>query len=85
MDRFIEFKFRGNQIYFSYHFPKFVSRYMISALIAVAARPGLWGCSRSLPCIPGLNLAWGNWMYLFCVCCVGSELCDGPIPRPEES
>jgi hypothetical protein len=27
------------------------------------------------------------WMSLYCECCVlsGRDLCDGPIPRPEES
>ena len=29
----------------------------------------------------------GAWMFACCECCVlsGSDICDGPIPRPEES
>jgi hypothetical protein len=33
---------------------------MITALRAVVAWSNLWVRSSSLPCIPGLNPAWGN-------------------------
>jgi hypothetical protein len=33
------------------------------------------------------RISSGAWMYLCCECCVlsGRSLCDGPIPRPDES
>jgi hypothetical protein len=42
--------------------------------------------SRSLAGIAGSNPA-GAWIFVCCGCCVlsGRGLCDGPIPRPEES
>jgi hypothetical protein len=43
-------------------------------------------CGRSLAGIAGSNPA-GGWMSVSCECCLlsGKGLCDGPIPRPEES
>jgi len=63
------------------------SSFSSSALsIAVAAQTNAWVCDRWLAGIAGSNLA-GLWMSLSCVCCVlsGTDLCDGPITRPEES
>jgi hypothetical protein len=50
------------------------------------ARSKEWVCSRPLPEIAGSNPA-GAWICVSCECCVlsGSGLCDGAIPRPEES
>ena len=54
-------------------------------LIQVAARSSEWVCDRSFAGIAGSNPA--GCMDVSCECCVmlGSGLCDGPIPRPEES
>jgi hypothetical protein len=52
----------------------------------VAERSKARVCSWSLAWIAGSNLAWA-WMSVSCECWVVSDrcLCDGPIPRPEES
>jgi hypothetical protein len=46
----------------------------------------MWVCGRSLAGIASSNPA-GAWMSVSCECLVlsGRDLCDGPIPRPEES
>ena len=53
--------------------------------IPVAERSKAWVCSRSPARIAGSNPTGG--MFVCCDCCVlsGRGLCDGPIPRPEES
>jgi hypothetical protein len=55
----------------------------------VAARSKAWVCGYSLAEIVASNPAreGGAWMSVSCECCVlsGRGLCDGPIPRPEES
>jgi hypothetical protein len=54
--------------------------------IPEAARSKTWVCGRSLAGITGLNPT-GTWMSASCECCdlSDSDLCDGPITRPEES
>ena len=51
----------------------------------MAERSKAWVCSGSPARIAGSNPAGG--MDVCCECCVlsGRVLCDGPIPRPEES
>jgi hypothetical protein len=49
----------------------------------MVAQFNAWVWGRSLASIPGSNPAWVN-EYVLCVYCVGSEICDGPIPRPED-
>ena len=43
-------------------------------------------CGHSLAEFTGSNPGWGR-MFLSCGCCVRArtDLCDGPIPRPEDS
>ena len=52
----------------------------------MAARSKVSVCGRSLAGISGLNYAmsWKSVSSVFCVLS-GRGLCDGPIPRPEES
>ena len=54
--------------------------------ITVAARSEAWVCGRSLAGMR-VRIPPGAWMSVSCECCVlsGRGLCDGPIPRPEES
>ena len=58
---------------------------VFSLPIPVAERSKAWVCSRSPAGIAGSNPAGG--MDVCCECCVlsGRGLCDGPIPRSEES
>jgi hypothetical protein len=59
---------------------------MYSPPIPVAMRSKTWVCGRSLTRIVGSNPT-GAWMSVSCECCVlsGRGLCDGLVPRPEES
>ena len=52
----------------------------------MVSRSKAWVCSSSLAGIAGSNPA-AACMYVSCECCVlsGIGLCDGPIPRSEES
>ena len=49
-----------------------------------AERSKAWVCGRSVAGIAGSNSAEGTDV-VFVVCCVGSDLCDELITRPEES
>jgi hypothetical protein len=52
----------------------------VLAPIPVAARSNAWVCGRSLVGIASSNPSWGMGVFR-----VLSGLCDGQIPRPEES
>jgi hypothetical protein len=52
----------------------------------VASRSKAWVCGRVLAGIVGSNPTGGMDVFLLCVFVLsGRGLCDGPIPRPEES
>jgi hypothetical protein len=53
----------------------------------VAARSKAWVCGRALAGIVDSNPSAGMDFFLSCTVFVlsGRGLCDGPIPRPEES
>jgi hypothetical protein len=54
----------------------------------VAARSKAWVCGQLLAGLAGLSTAGGHGcLSLVSECCIlsGRGLCEGPIPRPEES
>jgi len=55
--------------------------------ISVAARSKLCGSAATRLLGLRVRIPPGSWMSVSCECCVssGRGLCDGPIPRPEES
>jgi hypothetical protein len=61
-------------------------RTYVNRPIPVAARSKAWVCGRALAGIVGSNPTGEAW-FLSCTVFVlsGRGLCDGPIPRPEES
>ena len=54
--------------------------------IPVAARSKAWVCGRSLAGIAGSNPVGGMVVFVSCGCwlLLGRDICDVPIPRPEE-
>ena len=61
---------------------------MVETAVPVAVPFKAWFCGRSLGGVVGLNPAeaWTSVYCEWCVCVLSeSGLCDGPIPRPEES
>ena len=63
-----------------------MDKHKVQMPVPVAARSKTWVYGLSPAGIVGSNPA-GACIFFSCKCCVlsGTDICDGPITRPEES
>jgi len=57
---------------------------LMNSLLLVAVQSEAQVCGRSVAGITSFNPAEG-WMFILCVCCVGSDLCEELITHSPES